>query len=321
MEKKQLNNQNLASFADRVSIPCYDRKAISTGIVHIGIGGFHRAHQAFYIDQVVATSTHRNWGICGIALLPSDVKIIEVLNKQDGLYTVLIKEFDGTITRRIIGSITNHLLAPENPQKVIKQLADVNVKIITLTITEGGYNFNESTLDFDETNPLIQQDIAHPHTPKTVFGYLTQALIIRKSKGHGGCTIQSCDNIPENGHMTKKMLLSYMRLAAPELIPWVTANVTFPNSMVDRITPATTEEDIKTFQEKTGIIDEWPVVCESYKQWIVEDNFANGRPPLETVGVQFVEDVVPFENMKLRLLNGGHSAIGILGRTIRIPNY
>ncbi|NJB83741.1 mannitol dehydrogenase family protein [Wenyingzhuangia aestuarii] len=313
MKSYKLNNQNLAKFKDQVAVPTYDRSQVKTGIVHVGIGGFHRAHQALYTEQLLHNPSVNQWGICGVALLDFDQKIYNTLKEQDGLYTLVVKELDGTFTKRIIGSIVECLFAPEDPSKVIEKMASPDVKIITLTITEGGYNYNEATGEFNFENPQIQSDIENPQAPKTIFGYLTQALKLRKERGLPGITIQSCDNIQGNGHMTQKMLLSYVKVAAPELVSWIESNVSFPNSMVDRITPATAPSDIVDLKETSGIEDAWPVVCEPFKQWVIEDDFATERPAWETVGAQFAKDVVPYEKMKLSLLNAGHSVLGILG--------
>ncbi|WP_276168201.1 mannitol dehydrogenase family protein [Zobellia alginiliquefaciens] len=316
MTSYKLNNKNLSKFSDEALIPQYDRSALKTGIVHVGIGGFHRSHEAYYTNQLLHDPANSDWGICGIALLDFDTKIYNTLKEQDGLYTLIVKELDGTLTKKIIGSIVEYLFAPENPTQVIEKMASTDVKIITLTITEGGYNYNEATGSFDFTNPLVQQDLEHPQAPKTIFGYLTQALKLRKERGLPGCTIQSCDNIQGNGHMTERMLLSFVHMAEPDLVPWIKSNVSFPNAMVDRITPATSEKDITLLKDTSGIEDAWPVVCEPFKQWVIEDDFISGRPAWENVGAQFVEDVVPYEKMKLSLLNAGHSVLGILGALI-----
>ncbi|XMO86857.1 mannitol dehydrogenase family protein [Algibacter sp. AS12] len=313
MTTYKLNNLNLEKFKEVAAIPNYNRDAIKTGIVHVGIGGFHRAHEALYTDDLLHDKTVKDWGICGVALLDFDTKIYNTLKAQDGLYTLVVKELDGTLSRRIIGSIVEVLYAPENPIKVIEKMASPEVKIVSLTITEGGYNYNEATGEFNFENPLIQYDIEHSQSPKTIFGYLTQALKLRKANGVKGITIQSCDNIQGNGDMTKKMLMSYINVAEPELVTWVASNVSFPNAMVDRITPATSPIDISNLKEITGIDDAWPVVCEPFKQWVIEDDFISGRPAWENVGAQFVKDVEPFEKMKLQLLNAGHSVLGILG--------
>ncbi|WP_407557468.1 mannitol dehydrogenase family protein [Winogradskyella sp. 4-2091] len=313
MKNFKLNNQNISQFSEIVSIPKYDRSKVKTGIVHVGVGGFHRAHQALYTDQLLHDNSVTDWGICGVALLDFDQKIYNTLKDQDGLYTLILKELDGSLTRRVIGSIVEYLYAPENPMVVIEKMAHPDVKIITLTITEGGYNYNESTGEFEFKNPNIIHDLDNPKAPKTIFGFLTQALKLRKETDRSGVTIQSCDNIQGNGHITKKMVLSYIEVAAPEILTWVKNNVSFPNSMVDRITPVTSPLDISKLKEDTGIEDEWPVVCEPFKQWVIEDNFIAGRPQWENVEAQFVKNVEPYEKMKLSLLNAGHSILGILG--------
>ncbi|WP_372753519.1 mannitol dehydrogenase family protein [Mariniflexile sp.] len=316
MTSYKLNNLNLSKFEGQVSIPKYNRSNIKTGIVHVGIGGFHRAHQAFYTDKLLHDESIKDWGVCGVALLDFDTKIYNTLKEQDGLYTLIVKELDGTLTKSIIGSITEYMFAPENPLQVIEKMASPEVKIISLTITEGGYNYDEATGTFNFKNPLIQHDLKNPKAPKTIFGYLTQAFKLRKERGLKGCTVQSCDNVQGNGHVTKNMLLSYVNSAEPELVAWIEANVSFPNSMVDRITPATSQSDISNLLESSGIDDAWPVVCEPFNQWVIEDDFIAGRPAWETVGAQFVKDVVPYEKMKLSLLNAGHSVLGVLGALI-----
>lgn len=313
MENLKLNSSNLSKISERVLVPNYNRSDIKTGIVHVGIGGFHRSHEAFYIDQLLQNNKNKEWGICGVALLDHDTKIYNSLKQQDGLYTLIVKELDGTYTNRVIGSIVEYLFAPDNPGAVIEKMAGIDVKIITLTITEGGYNYSEISKEFNFENPLIDHDLKHPKSPKTIFGYLTEALCLRKQRGLKGLTIQSCDNIQGNGDMIKKMLLSYINFAKPGLVDWVKNNVSFPNAMVDRITPATEEKDILTLEKTIGVLDTWPVVCEPFSQWVIEDDFIQGRPEWEKVGAQFVADVVPYEKMKLSLLNAGHSVIGILG--------
>jgi mannitol 2-dehydrogenase len=313
MTNHKLNNGSLKELTAGVSIPSYNRENVKAGIVHVGVGGFHRAHEAMYLDQLLHDESNSDWGICGVALLSFDQKIYNTLKDQDGLYTLVVKELDGTLTKRVIGSIVEYLFAPDSPKAVIEKMAHPDVKIITLTITEGGYNLNEATGEFNLDNPQIIHDSKNPEAPKTIFGYLTQALQLRKEQKTGALTILSCDNIEGNGHVTKKMLLSYVAFAQPELLEWIESNVSFPNSMVDRITPATMPTDIAELKEVSGIEDQWPVVCESFKQWVIEDEFIAGRPNLEAVGVQFVKNVAPFEKMKLGLLNAGHSVVGILG--------
>ncbi len=307
-----LNKKNLPLLSEGVSVPRYERANVKAGIVHIGVGGFHRAHQAFFTNALLNKNEGKGWGICGICLLERDKKMYDVLHRQDGLYTLVVKDPLTSAPPAVIGSIVEYYYAPDNPEKVIKKMADSAVKIITLTITEGGYNFNHEDGSFKIDDPDVQWDIAHPSTPKTVFGYLTAALKERKEH-HLPVTIQSCDNIQHNGQRTRDMLWAYIEVAEPQLLSWVKTHVSFPNSMVDRITPVTQAEDIQWLQKNYQIRDAWPVVTEDFYQWIIEDDFKAGRPPWDKVGAQFVEDVTPYEKMKIRLLNGGHSLLGFIG--------
>lgn len=308
-----LNQENLAIMPPNVSTPSYNRDNVTTSIVHIGVGNFHRSHEAFYTNELMERYGVLDCGICGIGLLDYDRRIYNILKDQDGLYTLVIKELDGSLSAKVIGSIVEYIFAPENPIAVIEKMANPEIKIISLTITEGGYNLNEGTGEFDFSNPVIVEDMKNPMSPKTVFGYLTQAMKLRMQRGFAGCTIQSCDNIQGNGDVAKKALLNYVEKAEPELLPWIKENVSFPNAMVDRITPVTVTTDILKLQEEFLVDDQWPVVCEPFIQWVIEDDFKTGRPAWEKVGAQFVKNVVPFENMKLRLLNAGHTVLGMLG--------
>jgi len=312
----KLNTNNLSLVPKEVIIPAYKRSEIRTGIVHIGIGNFHRAHQAFYTDRLLQDHKVNDWGICGVALLESDLEVVEALRSQDGLYTLMVTETNGSLTARVIGSLTEILFAPGNTEEVLEKMADPATRIITLTITEGGYNFNSSTGEFQINDPSIQSDLSNRDNPRTVFGYLAQAMKRRRDRGIAGLTLQSCDNVQHNGDILKRMLLSYVKAAEPELEEWIITHVSFPNSMVDRITPATKSSDIGDLKTIFGIEDNLPVVCEPYIQWVIEDHFATGRPQWELVGAHFVSDVAPYEKMKIRLLNGGHSLLGITGSLI-----
>ena len=309
----KLNEKNLLFLPGQVAIPGYERSKIKAGIAHIGVGAFHRSHEAVYTDKVLHHKGNNGWGICGIGLLEKDIEICNVLSEQDGLYTLMIAGSDGNQTANVIGSIVECLYAPDNPDAVIEKLATPDIRLISLTITEGGYNFNASTGEFQMDEPLIQWDLKNPGSPRTVFGYITQALKRRRNRGIPGLTIQSCDNIQKNGDMLRKMLFAYVEEAEPGLTDWIKSHITFPNSMVDRITPATTSSDVEYLRSQFGIQDSWPVICEPFSQWVVEDNFSNGRPPWELAGVHFVSDVSPFEKMKIRLLNAGHSLLGLTG--------
>lgn len=309
----KLNYASLKRLPPEVAVPAYDRSEIKTGIIHIGPGAFHRAHQAYYTDLYLQQSGIKEWGICVVGLLRSDNKIINILKAQDGLYTLVTAEHDGSIKARVIGSIVEYLFAPENPGVVTEKIANPDIRLITLTITEGGYNFDSNTGEFRVNEPSIQWDLSHPDDPQTVFGFLTRGLKLRKERGIEGLTIQSCDNIQKNGDLLKKMLLAYIKEAEPELTGWIIEHVTFPNSMVDRITPITRQTDIDKLKSVYGIEDAWPVVCEPYIQWISEDKYSNGRPEWESAGVKYVQDVAPYEKMKIRLLNAGHSLLGFTG--------
>jgi mannitol 2-dehydrogenase len=308
-----LRARTLADLAGTVAVPTYDRSAVRTGIVHIGVGGFHRAHQAMYVDRLMNAGGSLDWGICGVGLLPRDRRMKDVLDAQEGLYTLVLKHPDGTLEPRVVGSIVDYLFAPDDPEAAVERLAAPATRIVSLTITEGGYNIRHATGTFDESEPDIVADLRPGAVPTTVFGLVTEALARRRDRGVAPFTVMSCDNIAGNGHVAAAMFGAFARLRDPDLGAWMRDHVCFPDSMVDRITPATTDEDRALVAERFGIADGWPVVCEPFTQWVLEDEFGDGRPPLEDVGVQIVDDVEPYELMKLRLLNGGHQTIGYLG--------
>lgn len=309
----KLHNTNLTHLPPNVTIPTYNRGKLKTGIVHVGVGGFHRAHQAYYTNQLLENGNNEQWGICGVGLRPSDSHIQQALLQQDYLYTLVTKHANGNVDANIIGSIHGFLLAQDDPMAIINKMSEADTKMVTLTITEGGYNFVPATGEFNDQHPDVIHDLKFPQRPKLVFGYLVAALKIRKEQGIAPFTIVSCDNIQHNGDVMKKMLLSYAKLVDESLAEWIAAEVAFPNSMVDRITPATTPEDHQALIQQANIVDNWPVICEPFHQWIIEDKFCNERPNWEDVGVKFVADVTPYEKLKLRLLNAGHSILAILG--------
>ncbi|WP_427136681.1 mannitol dehydrogenase family protein [Pseudarthrobacter sp. S9] len=301
-----LNDETLHSFEAPLQVPGYDRSALSAGIVHFGVGGFHRAHQAMYLDRLMNEGLAQDWAICGVGVLPSDARMKQVMKDQDCLYTLVIKNPDGSRQGRVIGSIVDYLFAPDDPDAVIERMASEQIRIVSLTVTEGGYNFHHVTGEFDAENPDVVHDLAHPREPVTTFGLITEALARRRERGLQPFTIMSCDNIQGNGDVARKMFTSFAALRDPELGQWVASRVAFPNCMVDRITPVTTDEDRESIAEQFGVVDAWPVVCEPFEQWVLEDHFVLGRPPYESAGVQLVEDVEPYELMKLRLLNASH---------------
>ena len=294
--------------AEAVPRPAYDRGSVTVGVVHFGVGGFHRAHQAMYHDRLMNAGKALDWGICGVGVMPADRRMQDALDAQDGLYTLVVKHADGTYEPRVIGAITEYRFAPDDPEAVIEKLADPATRIVSLTVTEGGYSIDHVTGEFDPTGD-VARDLEPGATPRTTFGLVTEALRRRRERGLAPFTVMSCDNLQGNGELSRRAFTAFARLRDPELGAWVEREVRFPNSMVDRITPATTDDDRAEVRERFGIDDRWPVVCEPFTQWVLEDSFSLGRPPYEEAGVQVVEDVEPYELMKLRLLNASHQAL------------
>ena len=290
----KLNSSTLAQIP--IDKPSYDRDEIAIGIVHFGVGGFHRAHQAMYVDRLLDNGLVTDWGICGVGVLPSDRKMADVMAAQDGLYTLLLENPDGSRDARVIGSIVDYRYAPDDPEAVIELLAAPSTRIITLTITEGGYNIDNlcaHNAGGDDVN---------------VFGLVADALARRRDRGIASPTIVSCDNIEGNGHVARQAFTSYAERVHPGLGAWMHAHTRFPNSMVDRITPVTTAEVVAAVGE-FGVEDQWPVAAEPFTSWVLEDSFSDGRPPLEEADVLLVDDVTPYELMKLRLLNASHQSL------------
>ena len=309
----KLNRLNLDNLPHKVTKPTYLASDTRHGIAHIGVGGFHRAHQAYYTDALMSQGRDLDWSICGIGLRAEDRQVRDDLASQDYLYTLFELGDSGDTQSRVIGSISDMLLAEDSIQKVIDTLASPGIRIVSLTITEGGYCIDDSSGEFMAGLPHIQYDLAHPKTPKTVFGVLCAALAQRQAAGIAAFTVMSCDNLPHNGAVARKALLAYAALSDAHLHDWIAANVSFPNAMVDRITPMTSNAHRLQLHDQLGIDDAWPVVCEPFVQWVLEDNFVNGRPAWETVGVQLTNDVTPYEEMKIKLLNGSHLALTYLG--------
>jgi mannitol 2-dehydrogenase len=313
----RLSSQTLPEIRERnVQVYDYDRASLKHGIVHVGVGGFHRAHLAFYIDRILSQLKADNWAICGVGLTPWDSAMRDALVPQDTLYTLLERGAAGT-TARVIGSITDYIFAPGNSEQVIAKMAHADTHIVSMTITESGYFYNENTHELMKDHPDIKADLAADEAnPKTIFGYLFEAQSRRRAAGLKPFTVLSCDNMQKNGSITRSMLLSFARLKDPAVADWLAEHGAFPNSMVDRITPRTSDSDKALLATDFGVEDAWPVVTEPFTQWVLEDRFSDGRPPLDKVGVQVVQsvhDVEQFEMHKLRLLNGSHSAIAYLG--------
>lgn len=307
-----LNAENLAGLSS-VSTPSYDRSAMSVGIVHIGFGNFHRSHQAMYIDRLMESGQGLDWAICGVGILPQDETMRDVMAEQDCLYTLVLRHPDGRLEPRVIGSVAEYLFGPDDPERVFARLTDPTVRIVSLTVTEGGYVRNPATGAFDASNPSVVHDLAHPEAPHTAFAYIVEGLRRRRAAGIPPFTVLSCDNLQGNGSIAEQTVCGFASLVDPELATWIEQEVAFPNCMVDRITPATTDADRDAVRTEFGIEDRWPVPGEPFTQWIIEDEFPTGRPALETVGVQIVHDVKPYELMKLRLLNASHQALAYFG--------
>ena len=280
--------------------------------MHFGVGGFHRSHEAMYVDRLLNQGASTDWAICGVGTLPSERAMQRVLDAQDCLYTLVLKGTDGPVPPQVIGSVARYLYAPDARESVVATLADPTTRIVSLTITEGGYPVSEDTGEFVAT-PEIVADLARGAAPSTVFGLVAEALDRRRVGGDPGVTIVSCDNMPGNGDVARRSFTGFAQRRNPELARWMHDNVEFPNSMVDRITPVTADSDRRELAERFDIEDAWPVVAEPFAQWVLEDRFVSGRPPLEDVGVQFVSDVEPYELMKLRLLNASHQVLSYLG--------
>lgn len=292
--------------------PRYDARDLSEGFLHFGVGGFHRSHQALYIDEMIESHGAREWAICGVGIMAQDVAIARALGAQDCLYT-LVERDRSEKNARIIGSITSYLHGHAEPNRVLAKLTDPAIKIVSLTATEGGYYFHQGTGELDIEHRAIRHDLVNPRQPETIFGYLAEGLDRRRRAGVGPFTVLSCDNLQHNGAIARRTLLGFAREREPELARWIADNVSFPSCVVDRITPATTDAERQFVREEYGIDDAAPVIAEPFRQWIIEDQFCASRPELERVGVQFTSDVTPYEKMKIRLLNGSHSAMGYLG--------
>ncbi|MGR7026873.1 mannitol dehydrogenase family protein [Geodermatophilus sp. URMC 62] len=310
----RLDATTLSTLSASVWTPRYDRAAVTTGIVHLGVGGFHRSHQAMYVDRLLETGQAQDWGICGVGVRPADRRMAEVMAAQDCLYTLVVKHPDGFLDARVVGSVVEYLFAPDDPEAVVEKMAAPGTRIVSLTVTEGGYNTSPDTGAFDAEAPDVVADLRPGAAPRTTFGLVTEALVRRRERGLAPFAVVSCDNVPGNGHLARGSFAAFAALRDPALGEWVAAEVPFPDSMVDRITPVTTDADRAELDTRFGVADAWPVVCEPFTQWVLEDSFPGGRPPLEDVGVQLVADVAPYELMKLRLLNAGHQVLGHLGR-------
>ncbi|MBZ9988840.1 mannitol dehydrogenase family protein [Mesorhizobium sp. BH1-1-5] len=308
MTRDRLSDKTLKSLPSNVSVPAYDRAGTTPGIVHLGVGAFHRAHQAAYVDACLANG-ESDWGIIGVSLRSPDTR--DALKPQDGRYTLAIRDSAGE-QLQVIGSIQSLLVAPEDPGAVLAALTDPRARIVTLTITEKAY-LRAADGALDSAHPDIVHDLANPGSPKTAHGFLAESLARRRVAGTPPFTVLCCDNLPANGATLHRLLIEFAKLRDADLARHIAEEVAFPSSMVDRIVPATTDADRLRIADELGLEDSWPVMTEPFRQWVIEDHFPAGRPAWEKFGITMVEDVRPFEDMKLRLLNGAHSGIAYLG--------
>jgi fructuronate reductase len=306
----RLSAATLGHARRRCARPGYDRAALQTGIVHLGLGAFVRAHMATYTDDLLAIEPGP-WGIAGVSLKRPDQR--DRLAPQDGLYTALQRDGDG-ITARIIGCVRETLVAPEDPAALLVVLSRPSCRIVSLTVTEKGYCHDPATGRLDAGHPDIRHDLENQATPRSAIGLIVAALHARRAAGEAPFTVLCCDNLPHNGALVAGLAHDFAALRDDSLAAWIAANVAFPATMVDRIVPATTDADIAAAAEATGLYDAAPVSHEPFRQWVIQDRFVdNARPAWDKVGAQFVSDVAPYEHMKLRLLNGAHSALAYLG--------
>lgn len=310
-----LTVSSLKLLPQTVSAPPYNLKNIKSSIVHFGVGNFFRAHLAYYIDKVLALPDCHEWGIIGVGLRKGKgpEKKAQDFKAQLGLYSLTETATSGESKRRVIGALRGYLLAPFEAKSVLACLSSEQTKIVSLTITEGGYNIDEKTGEFCLTTPDVQHDLAHPSQPRTVFGYVVEGLRRRREAGIGGFTILSCDNLRQNGAVSQKAFTSFAHALDPSLAKWMEENVSFPNAMVDRITPTVTGALAASLNRKSGLHDLEPVVAEDFSQWVLEDNFIAGRPPLEEVGVEFSDEVSTYEHAKIRILNASHIVFASIG--------
>lgn len=305
---KALSLATLGDVPPTVARPAYDVAAVSVGIVHLGLGAFHRAHQAVYTDSVLARDPR--WGICGVSLKTPHATT--ALAAQDGLYTALEKSEAGA-RARVIGAVREALFLGADRDSVIARIADPGVHLLTLTVTEKGYCHDPATGQLNFAHPDVVHDLAHPDSPASAPGVIVAGLAARRRASSGAITVACCDNLPHNGRMVEAIVAAFVQAHDPTLAGWIAAHVAFPSTMVDRIVPATTEADVAEVARMLGAVDAAPVVFEPYRQWVIEDRFATPRPAWEDDGAQLVADVEPFETMKLRLLNASHSTLAYLG--------
>jgi mannitol-1-phosphate/altronate dehydrogenase len=307
---RPLRDETLEHHGGQLLVPTYDRSALTPSVVHFSVGGFHRSHQLLYFDELAERRLSTDWGVVGVGLHSRTMK--DALAPQDHLYTVVERSPDGE-RARVVGVMVDYHYAPDAPDVVLDLLADERTRMVSLTITGSGYRLCPESGEFDADDVDIRWDLAEPNRPRTVFGYLVEALDRRRRAGVPPFTVVSCDNMHRNGDAARQAVVGFARLRDEVLARWIADRVAFPSSMVDRITPHTTAEQREAVAQRYGVDDRWPVITEPFSQWVIEDTFSHGRPPLDQVGVRFVSDVARYELMKTRLLNASHCALGYLG--------
>jgi len=306
----RLSSLALSHLPQDVLLPTYDREAVTPGIVHLGVGAFHRAHQAVFIDDCLARG-ETGWGIVAASLRSPDTR--DAIAPQDNLYTFCLRDGENE-TLRIVGSILETIVAPEDPERLLRAMTDPRVRIVTLTVTEKGYLADLSAGTLLRDHPDVVHDLAHPQKPRSALGFLLEATRRRRVAGAVPLTLLSCDNLPSNGRILRRLLVEMAGLTDKDLAEFITENLSCPCVMVDRIVPATTATDRERVTVRLGCEDAWPVIAEPYFRWVIEDRFPHGRPGIELSGAEIVDDVEPYEHMKLRMLNGAHTAMAAIGQ-------
>jgi mannitol 2-dehydrogenase len=315
-ELMMLSNANLSNLRSDVLRPHYDRNLLTPGIVHIGLGNFHRAHQSWYLHRLCQMGLDLDWAILGASVRSTDAAHREKLLSQDCLTTLIELDPVGN-SAEVVGSMIDYIPIQEDNSPLIQQMADPAIRIVSLTVTEGGYFINSSTKAFDTLHPDVCHDVAHPTVPRTAFGAMVAALKLRRDRGFGPFTGQSCDNLQGNGEILRQTVVSLAEMSDPDLASWIDTNCTFPNSMVDCIVPATGPKEMALAQE-FGIADRVPVAHENFRQWVIEDKFCSGRPNWEMVGATISDNVHGFEAQKIRILNAGHQIIVNIAEILHI---
>ncbi|MDJ1009638.1 MAG: mannitol dehydrogenase family protein [Paracoccaceae bacterium] len=312
----KLSNATLSNLPQEVAVPTYDRAALSAGILHIGLGNFHRAHQSWYLHRLMQDGLARDWGIVGAGVRPYDAAQREKLAAQDYLTTLIELDPSGTSVE-VVGSMTDYVSIADGNGPLIARMAEPDIRIVAMTVTEGGYYIDPATKGFDAAHGDMVHDAAHPDAPRTAFGAIVAALKRRRATGAGPFTLLSCDNLQGNGAILRQTVVSLARTSDPDLAGWIDATCSFPNSMVDCIVPATGQKELDLVRS-LGIDDAVPVTHENFRQWVIEDDFCAGRPPWDRVGATFTTDVHDYEAMKIRILNGGHQVISNPGEILSV---